>query len=88
VGPTGGSGQWVVLVLETTDRFEQVRDFYKANPPQGFTQSTSTEQSEGDERTFASWFARQDGKAWHTVTVTEDKGEGKIKITLSSGLAP
>lgn len=87
-GPTGTAGQWAVVTLETTDPFEKVRDFYKANAPKGFAQSFSAEQSESGGRNFALWFARADGKAWHTITVQEEKAEGKVMITVASGLAP
>ena len=87
-GPSGTAGQWTIVVLETTDPFEKVRDFYKANAPKGFAQSFATEQSEAGGRNFALWFARTDQKAWHTITVQEDKTTGKVTITLGSGLAP
>lgn len=87
-GPSGTAGQWTIVVLETTDPFDKVRDFYKANAPKGFAQSFATEQSEAGGRNFALWFARTDQKAWHTITVQEDKAAGKVTITLGSGLAP
>ncbi len=87
-GPSGTAGQWTIVVLETTDPFEKVRDFYKANAPKGFAQSFATEQSDAGGRNFALWFARTDQKAWHTITVEEDKAAGKVTITLGSGLAP
>ena len=87
-GPSGTAGQWTIVVLETTDPFEKVRDFYKANAPKGFAQSFATEQSDAGGRNFALSFARTDQKAWHTITVQEDKATGKVTVTLSSGLAP
>lgn len=87
-GPSGTAGQWTIVVLETTDPFDKVRDFYKANAPKGYAQSFATEQSEAGGRNFALSFARTDQKAWHTITVQEDKPAGKVTITLGSGLAP
>lgn len=87
-GPTGTSGQWTTQTLETTEPFEKVRDFYKANAPKGYVQSFSTEQSDASGRSFTVWFARADGKAWQTIVVKEEKADGKVMIALASGSAP
>ncbi len=87
-GPTGTTGQWTTTTLETTDPYEKVRDFYKASTPKGFAQSFTTEQSEDSGHIFTLWFARADGKAWHTIAVKEEKADGKVVITAASGSAP
>jgi hypothetical protein len=87
VGPTGSTGQWSTVTMETTDPYEKVRDYYKANAPQGFSQSFTNESTSDGNREFALWFARADGKAWYVVTVNEKKAEGKVEVTVAAGQA-
>ena len=84
-GPTGNAGQWSTVTMETTDPYEKVRDFYKANAPQGYSQSFMNENTSDGNREFALWFARTDGKAWYVITVHEEKDEGKVVVTVAQG---
>lgn len=86
-GPTGSTGQWSTVTMETTDPYEKVRDYYKANAPQGFSQSFMNESTSDGNREFALWFARADGKAWYVITVNEKKAEGKVEVTVAAGQA-
>jgi len=87
-GPTGTIGQWTTVSLETADPFEKVRDYFKANAPQGYAQSYSADQNDESGRSFVLWFARADGKAWYTIAVKEEKSAGKVVISAASGSAP
>lgn len=84
-GPTGNAGQWSTVTMETTDPYEKVRDFYKANAPQGYSQSFMNENTSDGNREFALWFARADGKAWYVITVHEEKDEGKVVVNVAQG---
>jgi hypothetical protein len=86
-GPTGSTGQWSTVTMETTDSYEKVRDFYKANAPSGFAQSFTNESTSDGNREFALWFARADQKAWYVITINERKEEGKVEINVASGQA-
>lgn len=85
-GPSGGAGNWTTATFETTDPYERVRDFYKANAPKGWQQSFVNEQSSDKGRTFAMWMTRSDEKAWYTVNVSEEKSTGKIMIVTAYGV--
>lgn len=86
-GPTGSTGTWSTVTMETTDSYEKVRDFYKANAPSGFAQSFMNESTSDGNREFALWFARADQKAWYVITIKEQKDEGKVEINVASGVA-
>lgn len=85
-GVSGEEATWSVLVLETADNYDQVKDYYENNIPSGYSNTYSGESTDDNGmRTYTLWFSSPDMDEMYTVAVTENSEEGKVEIVQSYG---
>ncbi len=84
-GSSGEEAAWTVLALETVDDYDQVKGYYQANIPAGYTNNFSGESTDDGMRTYTLWLSSPDMSEIYTIAVAEDSEEGKVEIIQSYG---